>query len=101
MITPKDYIDDDLREYIHHRDNGICQKCNKKGVWIRFGKRYFACEKGWSRRGKGIYTDSEKIWVRFHVDHIIPEIMGGDSTGDNLRLLCPECNLRRKKYEMV
>lgn len=97
----ENYIDDDLRELIHHRDKGICQLCDKQGKWIRFGSRYFACQKGYSRRIRGITSGGERIWTRFHVDHIIPKILDGTSEEDNLRLLCPKCNLSRKKYEVV
>ena len=33
----------------------------------------------------------------FHFDHIVPVNMGGRATEENLRLLCPKCNLSRKK----
>jgi hypothetical protein len=102
METPKDYIDDDLREFIHHRDKGICQLCNKEGNWIRFGSRYFACLKQLKRGQSYHFTKNpQRIWTKFHIDHIIPEIMGGSTQEKNLRLLCPKCNLSRKKDEMV
>lgn len=33
----------------------------------------------------------------FHIDHIVPVDQGGRATIENLRLLCPKCNLSRKK----
>lgn len=99
-MANKDYIDDCLREIIHHRDGGVCQKCKKQGEWIRFGNRYFACEKGYPRKYNP-HFNTKKIWVRFHIDHIFPECLGGTTEEKNLRLLCPKCNLSRGKYEVV
>lgn len=31
----------------------------------------------------------------FHIDHVIPRKVGGDSSLDNLRVLCKSCNLRK------
>lgn len=33
----------------------------------------------------------------FHIDHIVPVQQGGRATEENLRLLCPHCNLSRKR----
>ncbi len=32
---------------------------------------------------------------RFHVDHIVPESRGGETTLDNLASACPPCNLHK------
>jgi 5-methylcytosine-specific restriction endonuclease McrA len=37
-------------------------------------------------------------WVHFtglHLDHILPEFMGGTAEPENLQLLCPTCNRRK------
>ena len=31
----------------------------------------------------------------FHLDHIVPEVRGGEWTEENLALACPHCNLAR------
>ena len=31
----------------------------------------------------------------FHLDHIVPEVLGGEWTEENLALACPHCNLAR------
>jgi 5-methylcytosine-specific restriction endonuclease McrA len=58
-----------LREFIHFRDNYRCKQC-------------------------GRIDDYHK----FHVDHIIPIDEGGRSIPENLQLLCPSCNLHKEKH---
>lgn len=48
-------------------------------------------------------TDNARALVKlgaglFHIDHIVPVNQGGRATMENLRILCPRCNLSRKKY---
>lgn len=35
------------------------------------------------------------IYDNFHVDHIMPIVLGGTNWPENLQLLCPQCNLRK------
>ena len=35
----------------------------------------------------------------FHLDHIVPEVHGGEWTEENLALACPHCNLARGGQE--
>ncbi|PYS61100.1 MAG: HNH endonuclease [Acidobacteria bacterium] len=35
----------------------------------------------------------------FHLDHIVPEVRGGEWTEENLALACPHCNLARGGQE--
>lgn len=76
------FIPIDLKEKIIERDNFTCQECGKK----------IYCGDEPARKvikmGTGL----------FHFDHIVPVQQGGRATEENLRLLCPKCNLRRKKY---
>ncbi|UIE40425.1 HNH endonuclease [Leptodesmis sichuanensis A121] len=32
---------------------------------------------------------------RFHIDHIVPVVAGGETTADNLALACVSCSLRK------
>lgn len=31
----------------------------------------------------------------YHVDHIMPLVLGGSNWPDNLQLLCPRCNMKK------
>ena len=47
-------------------------------------------------------TDNAKALVKmgaglFHIDHIVPVNQGGRATMENLRILCPKCNLSRPR----
>jgi hypothetical protein len=37
----------------------------------------------------------------FHVEHIVPQCAGGQSTADNLALACPACNLHKSNRIQV
>ena len=49
------------------------------------GGRCEACRKKFSPKGKGT----------FHVDHMLPLVLGGSNDRSNLQLLCPTCNKRK------
>lgn len=71
-----------LKKKIIERDKFKCQGC---------GKYICAGESSADRvikMGLGL----------FHIDHIVPVCQGGRATEENLRLLCPTCNLSRKKH---
>ena len=47
-------------------------------------------------------TDNARALIKygaglFHIDHIVPVGQGGRATMENLRILCPKCNLSRKR----
>lgn len=75
------FIPIDLRVKIIERDKFKCQECGK----------YVCAGETSARRlvkmGAGL----------LHIDHIVPLGQGGRATEENLRLLCPRCNLKRKK----
>lgn len=78
----KRFISKDMKRRILERDGFKCQEC---------GKYVFANVTSAERAikfGAGL----------FHIDHIIPVNQGGRATDENLRLLCPACNLKRKRH---
>lgn len=70
----------DLKAEILERDGFKCKICGKFLTSSREPKRF-------AKLGSGLY----------HIDHIVPLVQGGRATLENLRLTCPECNLKRKK----
>ena len=74
------FIPLDLRVEIVERDGFKCKICGKFLTSCREAKRFV-------KLGQGLY----------HIDHIVPVVQGGRSTEENLRLTCPECNMKRKK----
>ncbi len=62
------YISTSLRRLIDERDKNRCVYC---------------------------LTTEENCGLRMHVDHIIPEVVGGKTTLDNLCLACFSCNVSK------
>lgn len=46
---------------------------------------------------KGCCASCVKKLDKFHVDHIMPLYLGGNSDLTNLQILCPDCNLKKGK----
>lgn len=46
------------------------------------------------QRGMCVYCEQD-LSLGYHVDHIMPLILGGSNWPENLQLLCPTCNLRK------
>ena len=69
-----------MKAEILERDGFKCQICGKFLTSCRDSLRF-------AKHGCGLY----------HIDHIVPVLQGGRATLENLRLSCPECNLKRKK----
>ena len=83
MIFKKSSIPYRLKTFVTLRDKGMCQCCGKVGkIRPRFGCYFLAYEK--------IYGD----WVSFDIGHIYPESLGGETTAENLLLMCRRCNRR-------
>lgn len=81
------FIPTQMKADIIQRDKFRCQACGKHVAEM---------------------TDAYKLVKMatgcFHIDHIVPCNQGGRATMENLRLLCPKCNLSRKKtftYEEI
>jgi hypothetical protein len=70
----------DLKVDIVERDGFKCKICGKYLTSCRDARRFV-------KLGLGL----------FHIDHVVPLIQGGRATEENLRLTCPECNMKRKK----
>lgn len=75
------FVPIELKRKIIERDGFICKECGS----LIFDPSITADRL--IKMGAGL----------FHIDHIVPVIQGGRATEENLRLLCPRCNLTRKK----
>lgn len=74
------FVSLDMKAEILERDGFKCQICGKFLTSCRDARRFV-------KLGSGL----------FHIDHVVPVLQGGRATLENLRLTCPECNLKRKK----
>ena len=74
------FIPMDMKVAIVERDGFKCKICGKYLTSCREAKRFV-------KLGLGL----------FHIDHVVPVLQGERATMENLRLACPECNLKRKK----
>lgn len=74
------FVPIDMKASIVERDNFKCQECGKFLASCMDAKKFV-------KLGSGL----------FHIDHIVPCDQGGRATMENLRLLCPTCNLKRKR----
>ncbi len=59
---------DSTKSLVRTRANGLCEYCHANEQWQ---------------------------FVRFTMDHIVPQSLGGSDDGDNLALACRNCNERR------
>jgi 5-methylcytosine-specific restriction endonuclease McrA len=50
--------------------------------------------------GKCIYCTA-KLGQKYHVDHVIPIVLGGSNDKSNLQLLCPPCNLSKRSAHPI
>lgn len=75
------FVSIDLKRRIIERDRFVCQECGKQICSPAITADRLI------KMGTGL----------FHIDHIVPVIQGGRATEENLRLLCPTCNLTRKR----
>lgn len=76
--------------------NRRARKRNAGGTLSRgLSQKLFVLQKGkCACCGKPLGTD-------YHVDHILPLILGGSNTDDNAQLLRPRCNLQKNKKHPV
>lgn len=74
------FIPIDMKAEIIERDGFKCQICGKFLTTCKEAKRFV-------KLATGLY----------HIDHIVPVNQGGRATLENLRLTCPDCNLKRKR----
>ena len=64
-------IPDPLRELVYERARHRCEYCQTQA----------------------------RIVVEMHVDHIVPQAAGGQTTSDNLCLSCATCNNRKRDHQ--
>ena len=77
----KRFVPLSMKMALLQRDNFSCQECGKRIAESDNAKMV-------AKMGAGL----------FHIDHIVPVAQGGRATMENLRILCPKCNLSRKRY---
>ena len=75
---PREYIPRPVRIFVYKRDAYACRICGLVGV----GRIH-----------------AEKI-KGFEIDHIIPAAAGGDSSPENLQVLCRKCNNSKRHYRI-
>ena len=57
---------------------------SRESITTRAGKRCEYCQMHQSLQG-----------ATFHIEHVVPRVMGGLSDSSNLALACPSCNLHK------
>jgi hypothetical protein len=67
----------------------VAKPCTKRTVPASVKREVYERDNGRCTRCRGTY--------KLEYDHIVPYAMGGESTIDNLRILCFSCNQRRLK----
>ena len=89
-MARKKAIPSKIKSQVVLRDKGICQICGKIGKIV---------DLGWEIKA---YQDIGHFYQHcFEIDHIIPESKGGQTTLDNLQLLCRHCNRNKGTREMI
>jgi len=78
----KRFISKAMKAQILTRDGMVCQECGVRVI----------------PEGISVERAIKMCAGTFHIDHIVPVNQGGRCTEENLRLLCPTCNLRRKRH---
>jgi 5-methylcytosine-specific restriction endonuclease McrA len=74
----RESIPSEIRKQVYQRDSYTCLLCGVVGVGT---------------------THTEKI-KGFEIDHIKPHAAGGDSSLENLQVLCRKCNNSKRHYRM-
>ena len=74
----RETIPAEIRRQIYQRDSYTCVLCGSIGEGT---------------------THAEKI-EGFEIDHIKPNAAGGDSSIQNLQVLCRKCNTSKRHYRM-
>ena len=75
------YIPISMKIELLQRDNFSCAECGKRIAETDNARAVL-------KMGAGL----------FHIDHLVPVNQGGRATMENLRVLCPKCNLSRKRF---
>ena len=85
----KKTVPDWLKKKITERDNHTCQVCGKVGLQSESSSYAF------EYKGYVDWDGTMPKPVRFEIDHIVPEFLGGETIESNLQLACRGCNRRK------
>jgi 5-methylcytosine-specific restriction endonuclease McrA len=92
-MATKTKIGPKVRQAVIERDGTYCRYCGHGPMLLR-----------WDVSPKGrvkLYNDWKVLGDRtIELDHVIPESKGGDSTEENLVVLCGDCNRRKWNREI-
>lgn len=48
-----------------------------------------------TQNNKCVYCNLHLAITGYHIDHIMPLVLGGSNWINNIQLLCPQCNLKK------
>lgn len=83
-----------LNHPLRKKANDATRKARARGAEGKFGRDDIA-RMLLQQDNKCVYCKTD-LTGNYHVDHIMPLVLGGTNWPDNLQCLCPLCNMRKK-----